>query len=84
MRKGGENSIFPKNALKQVSFLASPRGSTGNHSMNKRRDQTNQVGVNSSLENASTALGVNMVKSPVFDRRVLKTRGSGNGAESFD
>jgi len=38
----------------------------------------------SSLENASTALGINIVKSPVFDRRHLRTRGAPNGTESFD
>jgi len=65
--------------------LSSPRGSTGNESMAKRRLSSNKVvGVTSSLENASTALAMNMVKSPVYDRRHLRTRGTANGTESFD
>jgi len=52
--------------------------------MNKRRQHSNQGVLTSSLENASTALGINMVKSPVFDRRHLRTRGNANGTESFD
>lgn len=68
---------MPKNGGKQVSFI-SPRGSNYDISaMQKKRVEENQDP--SSLENGSLT-----VKSPIFDRRHLRTRGTTFGTGSFD
>ena len=69
---GGDQAILPKNGItKGVSFAGYPDG--------QKMDP-------SSLDNASTAIGTSLQKTPgiILDRRHLRTRGNPQGFGSFD